>query len=684
MPTSPCLVLLLLTASFAASQAGIHCGSKEAASPAASSPSPSPATNGTMFADNLRTLLFALPDAAAPTGFASLSNGTGRNRVFVRGICRGDSSESQCLADLRSGTIDLIASCTAASRRATGFYDKCIVTYADINASTAGFSFEEDELSEILYDGRRVADPDNYEKTYYALMKRLVARAASGNGSASARTSMFATGEAEYNRSIPNGTMYGLVQCMRDLSASECGRCLQAAVPQLPTCCSGYQGGVVRSFNCHLRIQLYTYYDLALDAPPGAAAPSPPLSDEQRHRKRRSEHIILAVALAVGALLVLVVALVFVRQRRRRIEAHKEQSDNAADGLDCFSLQVLKAATSNFSIQNKLGEGGFGEVFKGGLQGGKEIAVKRLSQNSAQGFNELKNELVLANRLRHRNLVQLLGVCFQEKLLVYEYMPQGSLDSILFDPEKAHQLDWTRRTTIISGIARGLLYLHEESPLKIIHRDLKPSNVLLDLDMNPKISDFGLSRAFGGDQSIDITKRPVGTLGYMSPEYAYCGQVSAKSDMYSFGVIVLEIITGRRNNRSLEDAASRSLLSYVWEMWSTGSVEELVDPSLGGRYPESEALYCVQIGLLCVQENPSARPDASEVVLMLNTHSTSTALPAPSRPAFCFSQPGVVALAGGNPTSSYPSTLDGTTSSGQLPTPGFSENDVTISELQPR
>jgi interleukin-1 receptor-associated kinase 1 len=130
-----------------------------------------------MFADNLRTLLFALPDAAAPTGFASLSNGTGRDRVFVRGICRGDSSESQCLADLRSGTIDLIASCTAASRRATGFYDKCIVTYADINASTAGFSFEEDELSEILYDGRRVADPDNYEKAYYALMKRLVARA---------------------------------------------------------------------------------------------------------------------------------------------------------------------------------------------------------------------------------------------------------------------------------------------------------------------------------------------------------------------------------------------------------------------------------------------------------------------------------------------------------------------------
>nr|XP_051226177.1 cysteine-rich receptor-like protein kinase 6 [Lolium perenne] len=244
-------------------------------------------------------------------------------------------------------------------------------------------------------------------------------------------------------------------------------------------------------------------------------------------------------------------------------------------------------------------------------------------------------------------------------------MPNGSLDTALFaHPEMAWQLDWMKRRKIISGIARGLLYLHEEFRLKIIHRDLKPSNVLLDLDMSPKISDFGLSRAFGGDQSIDITRRPVGTLGYMSPEYAYCGQVSAKSDMYSFGVIVLEIMTGRRNNRSLEDAASRSLLSNVWEKWSAGSIEEVMDPSLDGRYPESESVIYVQIGLLCVQENPSARPDASEVVLMLDTHSSSAAMRTPSRPAFCFSQPGVT-LAEGSLTSNYPS-IRGATTSGQF------------------
>lgn len=309
-----------------------------------------------------------------------------------------------------------------------------------------------------------------------------------------------------------------------------------------------------------------------------------------------------------------------------------------------------------------------------------KIAVKRLSKNSAQGFDELKNELVLANRLEHKNLVPLLGVCLQEKLVVYEYMPNGSLDTIIFNSEKAHQLDWMKRSMIISGIARGLLYLHQESRLKVIHRDLKPSNVLLDLDMNPKISDFGLSRAFGGDQSMDVTKRAVGTLGYMAPEYAYHGQVSTKSDMYSFGVVVVEIVTGRRNNASLDDdTASRSLLSQVWEAWSAGSMEEVVDPSLGRGYPKNDVLKCVQIGLLCLQEDPSARPAAWEVVLMLDSPSMSMTMRTPTRPVFCFTQPGV-----SNPTLSYQSSRPrGAITSQQLPTP-VSGNDVTISDVEPR
>nr|CAI44660.1 OSJNBa0061C06.14 [Oryza sativa Japonica Group] len=285
---------------------------------------------------------------------------------------------------------------------------------------------------------------------------------------------------------------------------------------------------------------------------------------------------------------------------------------------------------------------------EGTLEDGEEIAVKRLSTTSSQGFHELKNDLVLAAKLEHKNLVRLLGVCLkEEKLLVYEYMPNISLlDTFLFDSDKRQQLDWRKRFMIIYGIARGLLYLHEESSQKIIHRDHT-------WEMNPKISDFGLARAFGGDQSKDITRRrPVGTLGYMSPEYAYCGHVSTKSDMFSFGVIVLEMVTGRRNNGiyastrtdSSECMDSIYLLSYVWEKWRTRSLADAVDASLGGRYRENEVLSCVQIGLLCVQENPADRPDISAVVLMLSSNSMS--LRTPSKPAFFFGSGGLAVDAG--------------------------------------
>lgn len=329
---------------------------------------------------------------------------------------------------------------------------------------------------------------------------------------------------------------------------------------------------------------------------------------------------------------------------------------------------MLRAATGNFAAENKLGEGGFGQVFKGILPDGQAIAVKRLSQSSSQGFHELKNELLLAAKLLHRNLVQLLGVCLeeQEKLVVYEYLPNRSLDTVLFDNgrrRRRHGLDWRKRYTITCGIARGLMYLHEESRLRVIHRDLKPSNVLLDENMNPKISDFGLARAFRGDQSRDVTKRAAGTLGYMSPEYAYSGHVSTKSDMYSFGVIVLEIVTGRRNSSPSQDANTNNLLSDVWEKWRSGTAAEIADASLGEHYPRSEMLNCMHIGLLCVQKKPELRPEASEVVLMLSSQSTSRRTP--SRPAFY----------------SGPSTI-GVVS--RVCSGNVSENGVTMSELQPR
>lgn len=190
-----------------------------------------------------------------------------------------------------------------------------------------------------------------------------------------------------------------------------------------------------------------------------------------------------------------------------------EENEDANGEMQYFSFGTIQAATNYFSDANKLGEGGFGPVYKGKLIDGKEIAVKRLSTRSGQGLVEFKNEVQLIVKLQHRNLVRLLGCCIQneEKLLIYEYMANTSLDCFLFDPEKSKQLDSEKRANIVNGIARGLLYLHEDSRLKIIHRDLKASNVLLDDDMNAKISDFGTARIFGGNEIEASTNRIVGT-----------------------------------------------------------------------------------------------------------------------------------------------------------------------------
>ncbi|XP_021666772.2 G-type lectin S-receptor-like serine/threonine-protein kinase RKS1 isoform X3 [Hevea brasiliensis] len=233
--------------------------------------------------------------------------------------------------------------------------------------------------------------------------------------------------------------------------------------------------------------------------------------------------------------------------------------------LPIFNLRTISAATNNFSPANKLGQGGFGSVYKGRLHNGQEIAVKRLSQSSGQGIEEFKNEVALIARLQHRNLIKLLGCCIhrEEQMLIYEYLPNKSLDCFIFDQRQRSFLDWNKRFDIIVGIARGILYLHHDSRLRIIHRDLKTSNILLDADMNPKISDFGMARIFRGDEVQDKTNRVVGTYGYMAPEYVMFGKFSTKSDVFSFGVMLLEIISGKKSNTCYPEDPSLNLIGHV-------------------------------------------------------------------------------------------------------------------------
>ncbi|XP_038987733.1 receptor-like serine/threonine-protein kinase SD1-8 [Phoenix dactylifera] len=316
---------------------------------------------------------------------------------------------------------------------------------------------------------------------------------------------------------------------------------------------------------------------------------------------------------------------------------HPQDESNRGEELELplFELSTIVIATANFSISNKLGEGGFGTVYKGELEDGQGIAVKRLSRHSRQGTDEFKNEVMLIAKLQHVNLVRLLGCCMQgeDRMLIYEYMHNRSLDTIIFDKTKCALLTWQKRFNIIVGIARGLLYLHQDSRFRIIHRDLKASNILLDKDMNPKISDFGVARIFGGDQIDAYTKRVVGTYGYMSPEYAMDGIFSVKSDVFSFGVLVLEIISGKKNRVIYSAEPNLNLLSHTWKLWKEGNGLELLDKSMGCSYSINEVLRCIQVGLLCVQDRAEDRPHMSTVILMLG--SASTMLPLPKQPGYC-------------------------------------------------
>ncbi|XP_059635954.1 uncharacterized protein LOC132278157 [Cornus florida] len=618
--------------------------------------------------NNLLSVLSSKANRVPQNGFFNYTTGDDKdpnNMVYGMFMCRGDVTTDECQECVAIASKGILDACPN-QKKAIAWYEKCFIRFSDNAALLTEWNTS---VSITLWNPQNVTnEPARFRQLLRDTMNELVTQAADftdGSGN------KFATKEANFTAFQK---VYALVQCTPDLSADGCDTCLQDGIPLLLDCCDGMhkQGVTILFPSCNIRYQFYPFYTMVASAP--APPPPPPKSNSTSATKGKGEissQVIITIVVSVVVALVLFSTgfLCIKKKARERCNAIQEELTVGKDLITTQSLQydlrTIEAATNNFCNDNKIGEGGFGAVYKGTLPNGQDIAVKRLSKSSSQGEEEFKNEVILVAKLQHRNLVRLVGFCLksQEKLLIYEFVPNKSLDYFLFDSEKGKQLDWSRRYKIIGGIARGILYLHEDSQLKVIHRDLKASNVLLDGDMNPKVSDFGMARIFCSDQTEGSTSRIVGTFGYMSPEYAMQGQFSVKSDVFSFGVSILEIITGKKNSSFYQSYGPGGLLSYAWKHWRDGTPLEIMDPILRDSYSMDEIIRCIYIGLLCVQEDMDARPSMPSVVQMLN--SSLDTLPLPQQPPF---------------------SVRGRTN--QLKSANrtelFSLNEVSISELNPR
>uniref|UniRef100_A0A0E0AN14 Uncharacterized protein n=1 Tax=Oryza glumipatula TaxID=40148 RepID=A0A0E0AN14_9ORYZ len=635
-------------------------------------------TANSAFQRNLGVLAAALPGNAStsPDLLANATVGGAPDTVYALAFCPpiDNQNASGCRACVASAFADARSLCPN-NRGAHIIYDGCVLTFSGRDFLGAATNPADMERKLRNTENVTVSDVGEFNGAIYEVLN-----ATADYTAAAARR--FGTGEISFDPTYP--VIYSMAWCTPDMAPGRCRACLADTIAQMHAYFNpNAQGARLVGVRCAARYEIYPFYtgrgmvQVPVSRPP--AVPGTP-------GKKSKTGKILAIVLPIVAAL-LASAMICFCCWRRRTKATKLSLSYSSRSEDIqniesliMDLPTLRIATDNFAENNKLGEGGFGAVYKGSFPGGQTIAVKRLSQSSGQGIGELKNELVLIAKLQHKNLVRLVGVCLEqeEKLLVYEYMPNKSLDTFLFDPEKRKQIDWAKRFMIIKGITGGLQYLHEDSQLKIIHRDLKASNVLLDANMNPKISDFGLARLFGDDQSQETTNRVVGTYGYMAPEYALRGQYSIKSDVYSFGVLLLEIITGRKNSDSYNSEQAVDLLSLVWEHWAMKTITEMVDPYLRSDSSSlDEILRCIHVGLVCVQEDPMDRPTLSMINIMLDGNTVSAK--APSRPAFFTEMLGNINIGSSMYSQPYP-----VTDSTAKHSTAMSLNDVTVTEPEPR
>ncbi|XP_074270066.1 cysteine-rich receptor-like protein kinase 7 isoform X2 [Silene latifolia] len=545
-------------------------------------------TTNSTYNRNLKTLFSKISNSQITNGFYKLSVGQDPDRVYGVAICRADYSPFTCRSYLLDATLTLPASCPEQKEAIGFYYGAFILRYSSQDI----FRFGENSPYCIVIGPLNIQGTDlrKAKQSLGNLLERLQRSTSAGNSSYK-----FSSGVEQVTDDLK---YYGVAQCNPDLSTVECSNCLQQVSSSLQQCCSNRTGAGLDGPYCLLHFGNYPQLNAVSN---GSLQPSLP-----------------AAANHTGD---------------SRVKSGKGDF-KLVDSLE-LDFSSIQIATRNFSDDNRLSSNSntATPMYKGVLADGQEIAVKKLNKGGREGRKEVENEVLLSATFQHKNLVKFLGSCVEKDIwiLVYEFLPNGSLHDFLCDPVKRASLDWPTRYHIISGFARGLLYLHEDSQVRVIHRDLKPSNILLDVQMDPKISNFRTASLVRADQT-KADSRVAGTYGYMPVEYVQHGHSSTKSDIFSFGVILLEIISGYIISRFSDGENEENLLTYAWRNWNDGSVLDVVDQTLSDiERHVNQIQRCIKIALLCVEEDPRHRPSMSTVVFMLNSDTVD--ITEPIRPA---------------------------------------------------
>ncbi|EEC70841.1 hypothetical protein OsI_02340 [Oryza sativa Indica Group] len=594
--------------------------------------------------DGMSASLF--PEGAGGSGggiFVRGSSGADPDKVYAVALCRGDVDDAPACSSCFNAAFRRAMQLCPRSKDAAIYYDECLLRFSDTDILNMD-SVRRLNTSEIVDgalvlmnltsepmlpgwdDDSRSTATTNFTGFLKTMLTDVVGQVLSTRRHYAAIRMEMDDGSSSSTTAVPR-EFYCLAQCAPDLIEDICYSCLTNFSDRPVASFPGRQGWRVLGLWCNLRLKRleplprYDTKKFYTGAPTWSSGSS------------ASNAIVPSPAPQPASLPPPT------RKHKSKMNTHEDEAliwglEGRSSEFTVYDFSHVLEATGNFSEENKLGQGGFGPVYKGRFPDGVEIAVKRLASHSGQGLTEFKNEIQLIAKLQHTNLVRLLGCCYQrqEKILVYEYLPNKSLDFFIFDETRRALVDWNKRLAIINGIAQGLLYLHKHSRLRIIHRDLKAGNILLDHEMNPKISDFGLAKIFSTNDTEGNTKRIVGTYGYMAPEYASEGLFSIKSDVFSFGVLILETVSGKRTSSFHRHGDFINLLGHAWQMWKDETWLQLVDTSLVIESHTPEMARCINIALLCVQENAADRPTMSEVVAMLTSESLT--LPEPKYPAF--------------------------------------------------